>query len=117
MKSDSRLVQYASRSFYEDLLMAGVSIYEYEPRILHAKVLSIDNSWAILGSANMDTRSFRLNFELNLLIFGSQLSKPVDALFERDLGLSKRVDLAEFVKRPVTQRLIENASRLLSPVL
>ncbi len=116
-KSDSRFVQYASRSFYDDLLQAGVQIYEYQPRVLHAKIVVIDKKWTILGSANMDIRSFRLNFELNLLVYGAEVANQAVQQVETDLGDSLRVDLAQFVRRPLTQQVLENACRLMSPIL
>jgi len=116
-KSDSRLVQYASRSFYDTLLRAGAQIYEYQPRILHAKMMIIDDKWTILGSANMDIRSFRLNFELNLLVYGEQMTDQAEVLFNADLAQSSAIDLKEFLVRPLGQQMLENACRLLSPVL
>ena len=116
-KTDQWLVHYASRSFYDSLLRAGVEIYEYEPRILHAKLLTIDGDWTIVGSANMDTRSFRLNFELNLLIYGKTVASQAKGLLERDLQHCKRVNLEQFQNRPVIHRMVENACRLLSPLL
>jgi cardiolipin synthase len=117
LKSDAPLVRYASRSFYDTLLQAGVRIYEYLPRVLHAKLLVIDNKWTILGSANMDIRSFRLNFELNLLIYGSSVVAQAVSLFENDLKQSKEVEYESFEKRPLPQKMLENACRLFSPVM
>jgi len=116
-KTDMWVVRYASRSFYDTLLRAGVEIYEFQPRILHAKLVRIDDEWTIVGSANMDTRSFRLNFELNLLVYGKAAAEQARVLFEQDVAQSKRVDLDTFSKRPVLQRMAENACRLLSPLL
>jgi cardiolipin synthase len=117
LKSDSKLVQYASRSFYDNLLKAGVQIYEYQPRVLHAKMLAIDKKWTILGSANMDIRSFRLNFELNLLIYGPSTAEQAARLFAEDLKQSKPVELDAFMRRPIPQVILENACRLCSPLL
>lgn len=116
-QNDSPLVQYASRSFYDDLLSAGIEIYEYLPKILHAKLIVIDEKWTILGSANMDIRSFKLNFELNLLVYGLSLAKQAKNLFEKELKNSMRVSLESFIRRPLTQQLLENMCRLLSPIL
>ncbi len=116
-KSDSALVQHASRSFYDTLLEAGASIYEYQPRILHSKVLIIDDRWTVIGSANMDVRSFRLNFELNLMVYGEDLSQKAAEVFHADLAQSKKVVREEFLKRPLKQQILENACRLLSPML
>jgi cardiolipin synthase A/B len=116
-KSDAPLVQWASRSFYDDLLAAGVTIHHYQPTILHAKMLSIDGKWSMFGSANMDIRSFRLNFELNLLMFGETLGSQAATLFRNDQLNSKPVDREKFQRRSIGERLLENACRLLSPVL
>ena len=113
LKSDARLVQYASRSFYDALLRAGVEIYEYQPRILHAKMMIIDRRWTMLGSANMDIRSFRLNFELNLIIYGASMAEQASSLFQQDLLQSERVDVGTFSRRPIGQQMLENACRLL----
>ena len=117
LKSDNRMVQYASRSFYDDLLKAGISIFEYQPRILHAKLLMIDHRWTILGSANMDIRSFRLNFELNLLVHGESVASQGLDMFRMDLSESQQVNSAQFSKRPLRQKVLENVLRLLSPII
>ncbi len=116
-KSDAPLVQWASRSFYDDVLAAGVSIHEYQPTILHAKVMCIDGKWSMFGSANMDTRSFRLNFELNLLMFGDRLAADAANLFRLDQENSQPVLPAVFARRSIRKRIVENACRLLSPIL
>jgi len=117
LKSDAPLVRYASRSFYDGLLRAGVEIYEYQPRILHAKLMVLDQKWTMLGSANMDIRSFRLNFELNLLIYGNSVASQATQLFQMDLAQSQAVDPEKFRRRPIGLQMLENACRLLSPVL
>ncbi len=116
-KSDSQLVRYASRSFYDLLLKAGVKIFEYQPRILHSKLMTIDGKWTLLGSANMDTRSFHHNFELNLLIYGRNSAKQASEQIRSDLGHSHEIVLEEFMKRSLRSQLLENACRLLSPIL
>lgn len=116
-KSDAPLVQRASRSFYSDVLAAGVTIHEYQPTILHAKMLCIDGKWSMFGSANMDTRSFRLNFELNLLMFGDRLAAQATSLFRGDQLNSTPVTAEKFARRPIATKILENACRLLSPIL
>jgi cardiolipin synthase A/B len=117
LKNDSTVVQMASRSFYDDLLKVGIEIHEYQPKILHAKLLTIDHHWVVLGSANMDIRSFRLNFELNLMVWSSELSRRAKEFFEEELQHSKQILLEEFQKRPLAQKLLENACRVFSPIL
>jgi cardiolipin synthase len=115
-KNDAPMVQRASRSFYEDLLSCGVQIYEYIPRVLHAKMMIIDEKMTFLGSANMDIRSFRLNFELNLLIFGPGTAIQAKDFFMKDLSMSQRIDLDAHRSRPIHTKLAENACRILSPI-
>ncbi len=115
-KNDAPMVQRASRSFYDELLSVGVEIYEYVPRILHAKMMIIDGRMTFIGSANMDIRSFRLNFELNLLIFGGKTAEQTRQFFLKDLSMSQKIDLAEHRKRPIHTKLAENICRLLSPI-
>jgi cardiolipin synthase len=115
-KNDAPLVQRASRSFYEDLLQCGVQIYEYIPRVLHAKMMIIDEKMTFLGSANMDIRSFRLNFELNLLTFGPGTATQAKDFFLKDLSMSQRIDLEAHCARPILTRLSESACRILSPI-
>jgi len=98
-------------------LKVGVEIYEYEPKILHAKLLTIDNRWVLLGSANMDIRSFRLNFELNLLVSSPEMCPQARQFFESELGNSKPIELDVFQRRPLVQKLVENACRVFSPIL
>lgn len=116
-KTDAKLVQFASRSFYEELMEAGVEIYEYQPRMLHSKLLVIDDRWSIIGSGNMDIRSFRLNFEINLVIYGGLMASQVIEVFEKDLKHSSHITLDAFSQRPMPRKIVENACRLLSPLL
>lgn len=115
-KNDAPMVQRASRSFYDDLLSVGVEIYEYVPRVLHAKMMIIDGRMTFLGSANMDIRSFRLNFELNLLIFGGKTAEQTRQFFFKDLALSEKIELTTHRRRSINTRLGENICRLLSPI-
>jgi cardiolipin synthase A/B len=114
--SDSRLVTLAARSYYDDLLAAGVKIYEYGPRMLHTKALLVDDASAILGSANFDHRSFRLNFEVSVLFqdrgFGAGLAK----LIEGEFANAPRVR-ADRQRPLLAARLPEALARLLSPLL
>ncbi len=116
-KTDNRMVRYAARSYYEYLLQAGVQIYEYRPRILHSKMLIIDDELCVLGSANMDVRSFRLNFELNLWISGAKTAREGSEIFKTDLEHCDPIAWEQFESRGVTARLLENTCRLFSPML
>jgi cardiolipin synthase len=113
--SDHRLVLYAGQSHYDELLAAGVRIFEFRQGFLHAKALVVDHAWTALGSANMDMRSFRLNWEANVVAYDAQIARAVALDFLRDC------EQAVEVKRPVVRtrwrRAREAASYLLSPLL
>jgi cardiolipin synthase len=114
--SDSRVVTYAARSYFDDLLAAGVRIYEYGPRMLHSKTLLVDDHLAIIGSANFDHRSFRLNFEVSLLFHDTRLASELERTIELDLAHSPRV--RDDRARPLWRvRLPEAIARLVSPLL
>lgn len=117
-QSDHPYLVRVGRSFYEELLEYGVKIYEFNRGITHAKVALVDERWLMVGSANLDIRSMRLNFELNVLIRDPNAARELEnALrqdFERD---SRRVILETFRNRPFSQRLAESAFRPLAPLL
>lgn len=114
---DQPFVYHASRSFFPELLRAGVSIYEFDAAQLHAKTATVDGCWATVGSANLDTRSFRLNFEANVVAYGSLLAGELERAFERDLDSARRVSLADFADRGRLERTLEGAARVLAPLL
>lgn len=116
-KSNHPFVFQAGRSFYEDLLAAGVSIFEYGPGMIHAKTMVVDGTVALVGSANMDIRSFRLNFEVHTVIDEPSVAARLASCFEADLAASRRIDLAAFRARPLPQKALEAAARLLSPLM
>lgn len=115
-RTDSLLVTLAARSYFDDLLAAGVKVYEYGPRLLHTKALLVDDEFALIGSANFDNRSFRLNFELSMLFHDAAIAAELAALFEHDLGQAPRV--RDDRHRPLFRaRLPEALARLCSPLL
>ena len=103
-KTDAKAVKYASRAQYEHLLEMGVDIAEYQPTMMHAKAVVVDGLLSIIGSANFDNRSLELNEELNVAAFDPSLASRLLADFQRDLGMSKRVELQEWKSRPVYAR-------------
>ena len=107
----------AARYYWNELLTAGMKIYQYTAGFMHAKVLLIDDEWASIGTTNFDNRSLRLNFELTCLIESSDVVRELEAQFLRDFAISIRVDRDRFMERPFVGRMAENASRLLSPLL
>jgi cardiolipin synthase len=116
-RSDHPLVAAAGRSYYELLLDAGVSLYRYRSGMLHAKTITVDHAFALLGSANLDIRSFYLNFEINLLLYGPQITNYLRFAQHRYLAESDPIVLEEWRKRPATKQCIDNAAALLSPLL
>jgi cardiolipin synthase len=114
--SDSRLVTYAARSYFDELLEAGVKIHEYGPRMLHSKALLCDDEMAIIGSANFDHRSFRLNFEISVMFYNATLASELAALIEQECSRAPRVrnDREHSLWRT---RLPEALARLVSPLL
>ncbi len=116
-KSDSRLVTLASRSYYACLLQAGVRIFEYGRGFVHAKTMVVDEWVATIGSANMDMRSFRLNFELNAFVFDAGLCQEVANQFEIDLEAAAEVSSETERHVGIGRRLMRAMARLLSPML
>jgi cardiolipin synthase len=115
---DQPFVYHAARSFFPELLEAGVKIYQYsDAAALHAKTATVDGCWATVGSANLDLRSFRLNFEANAVAYGPMLAGELEQVFECDLARAHRLDLAEFRNRGVLERAFEGAARVLAPLL
>ncbi|HXH00740.1 MAG TPA: cardiolipin synthase [Xanthomonadaceae bacterium] len=115
-RSDSLLVTLAARSYFDTLLKAGVHIHEYGPRLLHSKALLVDDDLALIGSANFDNRSFRLNFEVSMLFLDAGVATELAGLIEAESAKAPLVH--EDRARPLlTVRLPEALARLLSPLL
>lgn len=114
---DSKLVNAASKSYYEDLLCAGVEIYMYQKGFVHAKTLVADGNLSIIGTANMDYRSFELNFEVNVLVYDRELASQLRNVFFNDLRDSEKIDRDEWCHRPAYKQLPERVARLFSHVL
>jgi cardiolipin synthase len=112
-KTDIKTTLYAGRATYEDLLAAGVRIYEYEPTMMHAKTFVVDATWSTIGSLNFDNRSLSFNNESNLVVLNPEFGKRMEEIFLDDLRYSKEITLAEFRGRPLGDKLLEwTASRL-----
>ncbi|WP_284642223.1 cardiolipin synthase [Paenibacillus silviterrae] len=115
-KADSRLVNYASLSFLEELMQAGVRFYSYQKGFIHAKIMIIDHLLATVGTANMDMRSFFSNFELNAVLFDQESIHRLEQDFYQDMKDSFEVKPDIFEKRPKWQKRKEAIARLLSPL-
>lgn len=111
-KSDVPIVRWAARALYARLLGAGVRIFEYQPRVLHAKTAVFDDEWCVIGSANIDYRSFFLNYELNLVAHDVELARRLADQFRLDLREAKEVHPAQWRRRPWAERLEELIGRL-----
>lgn len=115
--SDSALVNAAARSYYGDLLGAGVEIYLYKKGFVHAKTLVSDGELAIVGTANMDHRSFEMNFEVNAMIYDRDTAKQLRDVFYEDIKDSVKINPDTWKKRPFYKALAEKFVRLFSPLL
>jgi cardiolipin synthase A/B len=116
-RTDHPLVDRAGESFLPGLLEAGVRVFRYEAGMLHSKLVAVDGQWGTLGSANMDIRSFRFNFELNLLILSPTVARRLEEIFERDLQRSSAYTRARVAAASLRHRLATAACRLLAPLL
>lgn len=111
--TDARIGRWAAQGLYGSLLEAGIHIYEYQPTMMHCKVLVIDGLWSSVGSSNFDDRSFRLNDEANLNVFSEALAREQIALIEADIGKSRRMALKKWRHRKFGRRINEQLALLL----
>lgn len=116
-KSDSAFVNLAARSHYADLLKAGVEVYMYRKGFLHSKTMVVDRKISIVGTANMDYRSFDLNFEVNAIVYDNEFSEELARVFFDDIKHAERIDPKEWNNRPSSIQLLEKTAGLFSPVL
>ena len=112
-----KLTYWASRSYFEELLRAGVKVYKYYKGILHSKVILVDDVVGIVGSANMDIRSFQLNFEVSALSYNREFVERLEEDFRMDLEECQQVHYEQYQRRTLSDRFKESGARLLSPLL
>jgi cardiolipin synthase len=105
--SDHLLTRRSSRRIYGELLKHGAQIYEYRPSMLHAKTLVVDGLWSVVGSTNIDSRSFGLNDEMNIAALDEGLAGRLEHDFQADLADSRRVTYKKWSRRPIFERLHE----------
>jgi cardiolipin synthase A/B len=110
--TDAVPIRLAGHSYFEDLLRAGVRIYEYQPAMMHNKTVVVDGQWSIVGSANMDIRSTELNQENVLGILDAGFGRQLDAVFLADIEKAKEITLEDWCCRGPWARLKERASVL-----
>jgi cardiolipin synthase len=116
-ETDSWMVRRASRAQWGRILENGGEVYEYGPTMFHCKVLVIDGVWTSVGSANFDTRSFRLNDEANLNVYERAFAQRQTADFENDLKRSHRITYEEWKSRPWYEKVLENVVAFFEPQL
>ena len=116
-KPDHFFVYWATHSYLGELLASGVRVYLYERGFLHAKTLVVDGKVASVGTANLDNRSFKLNFEMNAFIYDTETSSRLSEIFHEDIRLSRELTIHDYGRRPLFNRFKESISRLLSPIL
>lgn len=116
-KPDHAFVYWATLSYIGELLKAGATVYIYDNGFIHAKTIVVDDEIASVGTANIDVRSFRLNFEVNAFIYDITIAKKLVSTFKEDLLVSRKYTYEEYLQRPLWIRIKESVSRLLSPIL
>ena len=116
-KSDSSYVDPASRSYYADLLEAGMKIYEMQGKFLHAKTLISDDMLSVIGSANLDFRSFETNFEINCYLYDPSIARQNKEIFLQDMEHCKEIRYDEWIKRPKWKKFFESVMRLFAPLM
>ena len=117
LDSDQKLVDHASCSYYERLLIMGIEIYRYKTGLLHVKSMVIDDSLAFLGSSNFDIRSFSLNFEINIIFYGKEVAEALYCLQQKYIAGSEKLSLEQWRTRSHYQKVMQSVSKLMSPLL
>jgi cardiolipin synthase len=116
-RTDVPVVRRAGHASYEELLAAGVRIYEWKPSTLHAKTFVIDGEWSTVGSMNFDNRSLALNNESTMMVLDAALGRRMNEIFLADLRDAEEITLAPFRRRPRLERFAEGAASLISRLL
>jgi cardiolipin synthase len=116
-KSDSWIAEYATNSYLELLLEAGVEVYRYTKGFIHAKTMVVDGVFSTVGTTNMDYRSFNINFEVNALIYSKDISSQLTEFFKEDLKDCDQLQLKTWRNRSKRTKLIEAVARLMAPLL
>jgi cardiolipin synthase len=116
-KTDVKTTWYAGRTYYEKLLEGGVKIYEYQPTMMHAKSMVVDGIWSYVGSMNFDNRSLSFNDESLLVALDPAIGAQMDSIFMDDIKASQEMKLDEFLKRPLSNKILEWCAQKLRRVL
>ncbi|MBY6274056.1 MAG: cardiolipin synthase, partial [Bacillaceae bacterium] len=104
-------------SYIGELLKAGAKVYIYENGFIHAKTIVVDENAASVGTANIDVRSFRLNFEVNAFMYDGKIARQLADIFRKDMEKCRQLTYYQYLQRPLKIRFKESISRLLSPIL
>ncbi len=115
--SAHRVPLLAAQSYYEELAACGVLIGLYRPGLLHSKLVVVDDSFALVGSPNLDYRSLLLNFEISVVFYDRATIDRVRAMFRQDWAMCTPLDVIQWRRRPVYRKFMENVCRLAAPVL
>lgn len=115
--SDSKLAVNVQRSHYERLLKHGVDIYEMQEQVLHAKMISVDGVWSVIGSSNFDYRSAGINAEIDVVILDNQTAKALESRFQEDIKSAKKIEFEQWQQRSLWERLKQQSSRLFEDIL
>ena len=116
-RSDSRLATAACRSYFGELLAAGVRVFEYTPGMMHSKTLVVDGFFAAVGTANMDSRSFRLNYEVTSVCYDAAGASALAEAFAGDRRKAREVDRGALANERLHHRLAQAGARLFAPLL
>lgn len=114
---DSTMLRLATGSYIKECLLSGIKIYCYEPTVLHAKVVIIDDEFVTTGSTNFDFRSFEHNFEFNMMIYSKEFNAHMTEIFNNDMKECTRLSMGKWKQRPLIQKALESVVRLISPIL
>ena len=116
-RADNFITRPANRAYYEEILTAGVRLFLRQGEFIHSKTFVCDDYLSSIGSANIDSRSFDINYEINTYIYDEQTARECKRIYEADLEQSRELTLEEWSQRPWHNRLAESVIRLLSPLL
>jgi len=116
-ESDQLIVAYAAYTFEEDLIPMGIELHCYEKGFMHQKVVLVDSDLAMVGTANLDNRSFRLNFEIMMLIESRKMIAQVEEMLKQDLEHSEKIEEPELKHKNVFVKIFANFARLFVPIL
>ena len=115
--SGNRLPRWAGNTYIADIAASGVRVFLYEKGYLHAKTISVDGRVCSIGSANIDIRSFSINYEINAVLYSERLARQLEEDFDRDLAFCTEFQPVAHRERPAAARFRDSVARLLSPLL